>query len=83
MPGPVNRSKTRVETAEEVHSIIDETRTVAAALDDLFQRVDRLSEPLWRTGWTEPIGSLGGFGMSLRRWAAKLEDAADPDEPAT
>ena len=77
MPGQVNRSKSRVESDDEVHSIVDETRAVADALDALFKRVDRLSEPLWRSGWTEPIGSLGGFGGSLRRWAEKLESLAN------
>ncbi len=81
MPGPANRSKTRTETAEDLRSIAAETRQAAEVLDRLYQRLDKLSQPVHRTGWSEPIASVGGFGMSLRAWADVIDHLAD--EPFT
>ena len=81
MPGPVNRSKTRTETADDLHSIAADTRRAADVLDQLYQRLDKLSQPVHRTGWSEPIASVGGFGMSLRAWADVVDQLAD--EPFT
>lgn len=81
MPGPVNRSKTRTETADDLRSIAADTRRAAEVLDELYQRLDKLSGPVHRKGWSEPIASVGGFGMTLRAWAKVLEEIAD--EPFT
>ena len=77
MPGPVKRSKTRTETAEDLRSIAADTRRAAEVLDQLYQRLDRLSGPVHRRGWSEPIASVGGFGMTLRAWAAVLDEIAE------
>jgi hypothetical protein len=42
-------------------------------LDEAYDRTHDLSQPVHQTGWSEPIGSLGGFGYSLRNWADQLE----------
>lgn len=81
MPGPVNRSKSRTESAEDLHSIAAETRHAAEVLDQLYKRLDQLSQPIHRTGWSEPIASVGGFGMSLRAWAEVIDQLADDPFP--
>ena len=80
MPAHVKRSPTRTETPDELRSIAEATRRTAAVVDELYERVDKLSKPVHKTGWTEPIGSIGGFGMALRSWADTLDElAAQPE----
>jgi hypothetical protein len=83
MPGPVNRSKTRTETADDLRSIAADTRRAADVLDQLYQRVDELSKPVYDTGWTYPIGTIGGFGMGLRAWADELDRLATEEPPTS
>lgn len=82
MPEAVTRAKTRTESNDELRSIAADTRRAAEVLDVLYERANQLSEPVWRTGWTYPIGTIGGFGMGLRAWANKLEDLADEEAPS-
>jgi hypothetical protein len=79
--GRPKRSKTRIESAEELRRIAAETREAAEVLDRLFLELNALSEPVWRTGWSEPIASVGGFGVSLRRWANVVDELADQPFP--
>lgn len=72
MTTPPQRAKTRTETAEKVQGFADHVRETAAALDALYATAQTLSEPLWRTGWTNPIATIGGLAVDLREWVDRL-----------
>lgn len=77
---PANqRSATRTESPEELGALAAEIREMAAALDGFYERCERLSKPIFMTGWTRPLGTVSGMGRSLRRWAELVDaEAAKP-----
>lgn len=73
------RSATRTESAEELAALAEDIRDMAATLDRFFERCERLSKPIFMTGWTRPLGMVSGMGRSLERWAEVIEaEAAKP-----
>lgn len=77
---PANeRSATRTESAQELAALAGEIRDMAAALDRFYERCERLSKPIFMTGWTRPLGTVSGLGRGLERWAELVDaEAAKP-----
>lgn len=79
MPAPVQRSDSRTETPDELADLAAEIRDLAARLDRFYERCDKLSKPIYMTGWTRPLSTVGGLGRGLERWAEVIDaEAAKP-----
>lgn len=73
VPEPAKRSATRTETPEELAVLAGEIRDLAAHLDRFYERCEGLSKPIYMTGWTRPLGTVGGLGRGLERWAEVID----------
>lgn len=65
---------------------VAELRRVADVLDGLSEQAQQLSGPVYKTGWTYPIGTISGLPIGMRMWAEKLDrliaqDHGDPTIP--
>lgn len=79
MPSANHRAATRTESPEELTALAGEIRDMAAALDRFFERCEKLSKPIFMTGWTRPLGTVSGLGRGLERWAELIDaEAAKP-----
>jgi len=79
VPSANHRAATRTETPEELTALAGEIRYMAAALDRFYERCEKLSKPIFMTGWTRPLGTVSGLGRGLERWAELIDaEAAKP-----
>lgn len=67
------RSPTRTESAEELRALAGDLRAVAEQLRVIYEHAQRLSNPVYMSGWTRPIASARGFAGELEGWADRLD----------
>lgn len=76
------RAAIRTESDEEVAALASQVRDVAGILEDLYERAQGLSNPIFMTGWTRPIATVQALAQALEDWA-ELLDAQVGNTPGT
>lgn len=83
MPRADQRASTRTETPDQLAGLARQVRDAANVLEALARDCETLSEPVFLTGWTQPLSTVASLPVRLRQWANDIETQASAVPPPT